>query len=157
MWRAVELPSFDGPILGFTFPDRNVFFVLTPNGLIRVALDPVEACHVADANRLAELFDPETQMLTWEGEQHPVFNDEGGEIPLLDHPNGDRIEAAEDGTMLITDPDGREVRQRIPSVRIPDDGAWMYAGFSDDYEWLIAGESRGIQVFRILPDKSSGT
>ena len=39
-------------------------------------------------------------------------------------------------------------RQRIASIRIPDDGSWMYAGFSDDFKWLVAGEPNGVQVFR---------
>jgi hypothetical protein len=50
-----------------------------------------------------------------------------------------------DGTLLITGPDEREVRQGITSARLPVDGAWMFAGFSDDYRWLVAGEPRVIK------------
>jgi hypothetical protein len=82
-----------------------------------------------------------------------VYDADGGDIPLSDHPSGDRIVPDTDGSLMITDPDEREVRQRIKSICIPTDGSWMYAGFSEDYKWLVAGEPSGVQVFQ----RSSGT
>jgi hypothetical protein len=148
MWERVDLRGLSGPVRGFTFPRRDVLLVLTPGGLVRVALDPVEVRLVADADALAALYDPRSEFLPWEGERHLVYDADGGDITLCDHPSGDRIVPDADGILLITDPDEREVRQRIASVRIPAEGSWMYAGFSADFKWLVAGEPSGVQVFR---------
>ncbi len=152
MWERVELSGLSGPIRGFTFPQRDVLLVLTPDGLLRVSLNPVEIRLVADANTLASLYDPRSELLPWEGERHLIYDANGGDIALCDHPSGDRIVPDADGTMLITDQDETELRQRIDSVCIPDDGSWMYAGFSDDFKWLVAGEPAGVQVFRHVWD-----
>lgn len=149
MWEQVELPSIDGPIRGFTFPRGDVFFVLSPVGLVRVALSPVEVQIVADAAMLAELYGPQSEQLYWNGEQHLVYDADGGDITLCDHPDGDRIVPdPRDGTMLIMDPDEREIRQRIDSIRLPAVDSWVFAGFSHDFRWLIAGGPEGVQVFR---------
>ena len=151
MWERVELLRFSGPVRGFTFPRRDALLALTPDGLVRVALDPVEVHLVADADTLAAVYDPCGGILLWEDERHLVYDGDGGDITLRDHPCGDRIVPDADGTLLVTDPDEREVRQRITSIRIPTDGSWLYAGFSDDYKWLVAGEPSGVQVFRRVP------
>ena len=147
MWVEVELPAIDGPIHGFTFPRGDVFYAITPAGLVRVGLNPVEVRTVADPDTLAALYDPTTEKLPWDGERHLVYDADGGDITLCDHPNGDRIVMDQDGTLLIMDSQEREVRQRIESIRLPPDGSWIFAGFSQDYRWLIAGEPAGIQVF----------
>jgi hypothetical protein len=148
MWLPVTLPDIEGPIRGFTLPSDDVLYVVTPAGLVRVSLNPVEVRTVADAATLAALYDPHSEKLPWDGKQHLVYDGEGGDITLCDHPNGDRIVPDKDGTLLIMDPDEREVRQRIASIRLPTDGSWMFAGFSQDYRWLVAGEPAGVQVFR---------
>jgi hypothetical protein len=152
MWERLELPGIGGPILGFTFPRGDVLLVLTPGGLVRVALSPVEVRGVADADALAALFDASSGWLTWDGERHLVHGDDWGDITVCDHPNGDRLVIDDDGSLLIMDPDEREVRQRIASVRVPVDGSWMFAGFSDDGRWLVAGAPGGVSVFRRAPD-----
>jgi hypothetical protein len=63
MWERVELPGLSGPIRGFTFPRKDVLLVLTPEGLLRVALDPVEVRLVADAAELAALDDIHCELL----------------------------------------------------------------------------------------------
>jgi hypothetical protein len=148
MWVRLELPSIDGPIRGFTFPRGDVFFVAVPSGLVRVSLNPVEVRTVANADELTALYDSSSQMLLWDGERHLIYDADGGDVTLCDHPNGDTFVPARDGTLLIMDPDEREVRQRIASIRLPRKGSWQYAGFSADYRWLIAGEPAGVQVFR---------
>jgi hypothetical protein len=147
MWVRVELPDIAGPITGFTFPRDDVLYVLTPTGLVRVALSPaVDVRAVADATTLAEAYGP--RGLTWDGGVHLVYDADGGDITLYDHPSGDRIVPDRDGTLLITDPTEREVRQRIESIRLPADDSWLYAGFSHDYRWLVACDPGRLQVFR---------
>lgn len=149
MWVRVELPKIAGPITGFTFPQEDVLYVLTPGRLIQVSLMPaVEVRMVADLATLVAAFGP--QGLAWAGRVHLVYDADGGDITLCDHPNGDRIVPDRDGTLLITDPNEREVRQRIDSIRLPAENSWLYAGFSHDYRWLVAGEPGGIQVFRYV-------
>jgi hypothetical protein len=148
MWVRLELPSIDGPVRGFTFPRGDVFFIAVPSGLVRVALSPVDVRTVASADQLTALYDSNSQRLLWDGERHLIYDADGGDITLCDHTNGDRIVMDRDGTLLIMDPDEREVRQRIASIRLPKKGSWMFAGFSDNYRWLIAGEPAGVQVFR---------
>ncbi len=156
MWERVELPGLGGPVLGFTFPRADALLVLTPGGLVRVALDPVEVRVVADADALAALYSPQSERLPWDGERHLVYDADGGDITQCDHPSGDRMVMDHDGMLLIMDPDERELRQRIESVRLPDDGSWMFAGFSDDFRWLVVGEPAGVQVFRRVPDAKPG-
>jgi len=156
MWQRLELPGLDGPIRGFTFPKRDVLFVLTPGELVRVALDPVEARRVTDADAAAALDKSHGGSLVWEGERHLVFDADGGDITCCDHPTGDRIVPDADGTLLITDPDERTVRQRLPSIRLPTAESWQWAGFSDDGRWLVAGEPGGVQVFRRVSDAEPG-
>jgi hypothetical protein len=151
MWVRVELPDINGPIRGFTFPRDDVLYVLTATGRVRLALTPlVEVRTVADAATLAEACGP--RGLTWEGELHLVYDADGGDITACDHPNGDRIVMDRDGTLMITDPSEREVRQRIDSIRLPAGNSWMYAGFSHDHRWLVACDPSGLQVFRLVPD-----
>jgi hypothetical protein len=152
MWERLELPGIGGPIRGFTFPQGNVLLVLTPGGLVHVALSPVEVRAVADVDSLAAMYDPQSGWLTWDDERHLVYGPDGGDITACDHPNGDRLVIGDDDTLLITDPEEREVQQRIGSVRRPVAGSWMFAGFSDDYRWLVAGEPGGLSVFRHVPD-----
>ncbi len=149
MGRECNYPTSTAPVRGFTFPRGDVLYVITTAGLIRVGLNPVEARIVADAATLAAVYDPRVEKLPWDGEKHLVYDADGGDITLCDHPNGDRILPDKDGTLLIMDPNEREVRQRIESVRLPADGSWMFAGFSQDFRWLLAGEPAGIQVFRL--------
>jgi hypothetical protein len=154
MWMRLELPAIEGPVTGFTFPRGDVLYVLTSRGLVQVALTPaVDVRTVADTARLAELYGP--RGLTWDGEQHLVYDADGGDITLCDHPNGDRIVMDTDGTMMITDPTEREVRQRIESIRLTPDHTWMYAGFSHDFRWLVACDPSGPQVFRHVPDEET--
>lgn len=148
MWERVDLPRLPGPVLGFTFPERDVLFVLTPAGLVCLSLDPVGVRLVADAKELARLYGPGAERLVWDGESYLVYDADGGDITLCDHPSGDRIVPAADGVLTITDPHEREVRQRIESIRLPEGDSWLFAGFSADYRWLLAGEPRGVQVFR---------
>ncbi len=155
MWERVELPGLR-PVCGFTFPQRGVLYVLVPGGLVRVTLDPVAVRRMADADAVAMLDGSHAGWLVGDGERHLVYDADGGDITLCDHPSGDRIVPDEDGTLLITDPDERAVRQRIPSVRLPADGSWLWAGFSDDGRWLVAGEPGGVQVFRRTPDAEPG-
>jgi hypothetical protein len=152
MWVRLELPSIDGPVRGFTFPRGDVFFVATPSGLVRVALYPIDVRTVANAEELAALYDSQSQGLRWDGEYHLLYDANGGDITLCDHPNGERIVMDRDGTLLITDPDERVIRQRIASIRLPGKGSWMFAGFSENYRWLIAGAPGGVQVYRHEPD-----
>src|SRR5437660_983970 len=128
MWTRVDLPSIDGPITGFTFPGADVMYLLITNGLLRLTLTPpAQARRVADAAELAEASGP--RGLTWDGQRHFVYGDDSGDIPVLDHPNGDRIVPdPDDGTLMITDPDERIVRHRIRSIRLPTDNSWLYAG-----------------------------
>jgi hypothetical protein len=150
MWARVELPDIEGPIRGFTFPRGDVLFVLTPGGLVRVALTPaVDVRAVADAAALAEAYGP--RGLEWDGGMHLVYDADGGDITPCDHPNGDRIVPDRDGTLLITDPAEREVWQRIASIRLPAGDSWMFAGFSHAYRWLVACGPDGLQVFRRVP------
>jgi hypothetical protein len=147
MWVRVELPEIVGPVTGFTFPRDDVLYVLTPGGLVRVTLAPVVGVRpVADAATLAAAYGP--RGLAWDGGVHFVYDADGGDVTPCDHPNGDRIVPDRDGTLLITDPSERVVRQRIPSIRLPAGDGWLYAGFSHDYRWLVAGEPAGVQVFR---------
>jgi hypothetical protein len=151
MWVRLELPAIEGPVTGFTFPRGNVLYVLTSSGLVRVALTPaVDVRTVADAATLAKCYGP--RGLTWDREQHLVYDADGGDITLCDHPNGDRIVMDTDGTMMITDPTEREVRQRIESIRLTPDHTWIYAGFSHDFRWLVACDASGLQVLRQVPD-----
>ena len=152
MWEQLELPGISGPVCGITFPRGNVLLVLTRGGLVRVALSPVEVRAVADVDALAAMYDTPSGWLTWDGERHLVYGPDGGDITACDHPNGDRLVMDDDGTLLITDPNEREVRQRLASVRRPVAGSWMFAGFSDDYRWLVAGGPGGVSVFRHAPD-----
>jgi hypothetical protein len=152
MWEPLELPGIRGPVHGFTFPHEDVLLVLTPGGLVRVALSPIQVRPVADVDSLAAMYDTQSGWLTWDGERHLVYGPDGGDTTACDHPNGDRLVMDDDGALLITDPDEREVRQRIASVRRPVAGSWMFAGFSDDYCWLVAGEPGGVSVFRHAPD-----
>jgi hypothetical protein len=155
MWVRVELPDMDGPVRGFTFPRDDVLYVLSPSGLVRVALTPVvDVRRVADAATLAEAYGP--RGLAWDGALHLVYDADGGDITACDLPDGDRIVMDRDGTLLITDPAERELRQRIESIRLPADDSWMFAGFSHGYRWLVAGEPSGIQVFRKVPDCGPG-
>ena len=118
MWVRVELPEIAGPVTGFTFPRDDVFYVLTPGGLVRVTLAPVVGVRpVADAVTLAAAYGP--RGLAWDGGVHFVYDADGGDVTPCDHPNGDRIVPDRDGTLLITDPSERVVRQRIPSIRLP--------------------------------------
>jgi hypothetical protein len=157
MWERVDLLSIEGPIRGFTFPQGDVFYVLTPGGLVRVGLSPVDVRLVADAEALDAAYGPHSGPLTWEGERHLVYDAGGGDITRCDHPNGDRLVVdPRDGALLITDPDEREVRQRIESIRLPTSGSWMFAGFSEDYRWLVAGDPGGMQVFRLTPKVEPG-
>ncbi len=150
MWVPLVLPEIDGPIQGFTFPQDDVLYVLTPGGLVRVALTPaVDVRTVADAATLAEAYGPHG--LEWDGRRHCVYDADGGDITLGDHPNGDRIVMADDGTLLITDPTEQHVRQRIESIRWPGDDSWLFAGFSHDYRWLVACDPDRLQVFRHVP------
>jgi hypothetical protein len=150
MWVRVELPDIDGPISGFTFPRDDVLYVLTPGGLVRVALTPaVDVRTVADAATLAEAYGP--RGLAWEGGLYLVYDADGGDITLCDHPNGDRIVMDQDGTLLLTDPTEQEVRQRIESIRLPAGDSWIFAGFSHDYRWLVACDPGRLQVFRQVP------
>ncbi|MEO2089996.1 MAG: hypothetical protein ABGY75_10935 [Gemmataceae bacterium] len=130
--------------------------MLAPTGLVRVTLDPIQVQAVADPATLATMYGPGTEGLEWDDECHMVYSADGGDVTPGDHPNGDRIVPDDDGTLLITDPEERVVRQRIPSIRIPHDGSWLYAGFSHDYRWLIAGEPAGVQVFRHVPAVEPG-
>jgi hypothetical protein len=149
VWVQVELPEIAGPVAGFTFPREDVLYVLTPGGLVRVALAPAVGVRVvADAATLADAYGP--RGLAWDGQVHLVYDADGGDVTPCDHPNGDRIVSDRDGTLLITDPSEREVRQRIESIRLPASDSWLYAGFSHDYRWLVAGEPGGLQVFRYV-------
>ncbi len=148
MWERLELPDIGGPVQGFTFPRGNVLLMLTPDGLVRVALCPVEVRVVADVDALAASYDTESGWLTWDDERHLIYGPDGGDITACDHPNRDRLVMDRDGALSITGPEEREVRQRIDSVRLPAGGSWMFAGFSDHYRWLVAGEPRGVSVFR---------
>src|SRR5262249_4054546 len=76
VWGRVELPDISGPVRGFTFPRGGVFFVLTPGGLVRVALDPVEARVVADP--LAALYGPNSGWFVWEADPEPSAAADGG-------------------------------------------------------------------------------
>lgn len=153
MWVRVPLPDVGGPIAGFTFPRRDVLYVLTPGGLVRVALGPApDVRRVAGPSELAEAYGPWAERLTWDGESHLVYDADGGDITLCDHPNGDRIVMDHDGTLLIMDPRERELRQRVESIRLTDETPWLFAGFSEDYRWLVACEPDGLQVFRHVPD-----
>ncbi|HKA07508.1 MAG TPA: hypothetical protein VKD71_09640 [Gemmataceae bacterium] len=155
MWVRVELPEIAGPLSGFTFPRDDVLYVLTPGGLVRVALAPaVDVRPVADTAALTEAYGP--RGLAWDGQVHLVYDADGGDITPCDHPNGDRIVPACDGTLLITDPSEREVQQRIASIRLPAGNSWLFAGFSHDYRWLVAGEPGGLQVFRYVGAESVG-
>jgi len=149
MWARVELPEIAGPVAGFTFPRDDVVYVLTPDGLVRVTLTPaVDVRRVADAATLADAYGPGG--LVWDSQVHLVYDADGGDITACDHPNGDRIVPDLDGTLLIMDTSEREVRQRIESIRLPTGDSWLYAGFSHDYRWLVAGEPGGLQVFRYV-------
>ena len=118
MWVRVELPEIVGPVTGFTFPRDDVLYVLTPGGLVRVTLAPVVGVRpVADAATLAAAYGP--RGLAWDGGVHFVYDADGGDVTPCDHPNGDRIVPDRDGTLLITDPAERVVRQRIASIRQP--------------------------------------
>jgi hypothetical protein len=151
MWQRLELPDLGGPIRGFTFPHRDVLFVQVPDGLVRVSLDPVEVRQEGGSE--AAVIDG---WVVWDGGRHLIHDANGGDITLGNHPSGDRIVSDVDGTLLITDPDEQEVRQRIVGVRIPADRSWMYAGFSSDGRWLVAGEPAGVQAFRRAPDAAPG-
>ena len=56
MWQRVNLPPIAGPVHGFTFPRQDVFYVITPAGLVRMGLNPVELRTVADPDTLAALY-----------------------------------------------------------------------------------------------------
>ena len=156
MWRRLHLPGVDGPIRGFTFPRRDSLFILMPDGLVRVTLDPLQVQRLAPAETLTVLAEEQTGWLVWQGELRMIYGPDGGDITLCDHPCGDRMVPDVDGTLLITDPDEREVRQRIESVRLPTVSSWLWAGFSEDGRWLVAGEPDGMQVFGRVPN-STGT
>ena len=148
MWRRVHLPSIDGPLLGFTMPHEDVLFALVPGGLVRIGLDPVDVHLVAGRSRPRGRVPPGGARAHLGGRRHLVYDADGGNVTLCDHPNGDRITLDADGTLVLTNPTERVVRQRLESVRLPDDGSWMYAGFSEDFRWLVAGGAAGLQVFR---------
>jgi hypothetical protein len=150
MWQRLELPSIDAPIRGFTFPKNDALLVIASSGLVRVRLDPVSIEPLVDAQTLYATYDPLKDLLRWEGEEHFVYDADGGDITLCDHLNGDRIVMDSDGVLLIMDPHEREIRQRIDSIRLPDD-SWMFAGFSQDSRWLVACDPAALQVFGYVP------
>ncbi len=152
MWLRLHLPGLDGPISGFTFPRRDVLFVFMPDELVRVKLDPLQVQRLAPAETLTALADEKTGWLVWQGERHMIYGPDGGDITLCDHPCGDRIVADADGVLLITDPNEREIRQRIESIRLSAASSWLWAGFSEDGRWLVAGEPSGLQVFGHIPN-----
>jgi hypothetical protein len=155
MWTEMELPIIGDRIVAFSFPEEDALLVLTESGLHELLLSPVPRLrHLLSSEEFYDSFDIDSAVLTYSGRRQVMHGDTGGEIPIGDHPNGDRLEVnTERELLLITDQDGRP-RQSIDDFRISS--GWAFAGFSEDDGYLTIGHPHRLRVFRLSEPAPSG-
>lgn len=137
MWSPVKLPYFCERLIVFSIPENDVVWVLSYEGLHRIALSPNPAVETNTSH--AEdytLLDQAGTRLTSAGITVPVLGLYGG-IPQSVHPDGRRLVADFDaGRVSVVDRKG-VLQQEIGFTDLSGD--WGFATFSTDGRYLAIG------------------
>lgn len=155
MWIELKLPRLCNRIIGFSLPCEDFLYVMSSEALhhVRLGLQSTVTHDPGHAEDY-EIFDTETNELTFKGVTLPMFGENGG-TPIVKHPLGMTLRRGAAGkvgptgesleSFDVLDPAGKILR----TITFADtSGDWCYGTFSRDGGYLLIGVPYALHVYQ---------